>query len=147
MAGNLQATKQAGHHPRFMKSEKMESKMKKLKPKEQHERLLAAADKEKIVQHLGDGQNQEVTRIAVTLARQCNLFVHFERLWMMRVSDLDERLWSERYMQNVYVNRRSLYKRSTETISPEKSLTGPDVLATDAETDVHPKITLPESLQ
>ena len=61
-----------------------------LKPKEQHERLLANADIEKIVRHLENGEDQEVTWIAVTLARQCDLFVHFKRLWMLRVSDLEK---------------------------------------------------------
>ena len=110
--------------------------MKKLKPKEQHERLLADVDKEKIVQHLDAGEDEGVTKIAVTLARQTNLFVHFQRLWLMRVSDLDERLGTERYMQNVYVNRRTLYRRLTRTLSSEKSQTGPDLLATDTETDI-----------
>lgn len=92
--------------------------MKILKPKEQHERLLAAADKEKIAQHLNDGQNQEITKIAVTLARQCDLFVHFQRLWKMRVSDLDEMLGTEHYMQHIYVNKRALYKELTRTALP-----------------------------
>ena len=89
-----------------------------LKPKEWHERLLADADKEKIEQHLKDGWDQGVTTIAVTLARQCNLFVHFQRLWKMRVFDLDERLSTERYMKHVYVNKRSLYR---ELIGPTRS--------------------------
>ena len=41
--------------------------MKVLKPKEQHERLLAAADKEEIVQHMNAGENEGVTKIAVAL--------------------------------------------------------------------------------
>ena len=89
--------------------------MKKLKPKEWHERLLADADKEKIVQHLNDGQDQDVTRIAVALARQCDLFVHFQRLWRMRVSDLDETLSTERYMKHIYVNKRTLHKKLVST--------------------------------
>lgn len=86
--------------------------MKKLKPKEQHERLLANVDREKIVQHLNDGEHHDITQIATALARQCNLFVHFKRLWLMRVSDLNEKLGTERYMQHVYVNRRTLGKSS-----------------------------------
>ena len=84
--------------------------MHELKPKAQHEQLLANADKEMIVQHLNDGEDQDVTRIAVALARQCDLFVHFQRLWKMRVSGLDETLSSERYMKNIFVNRRALHK-------------------------------------
>ncbi len=84
--------------------------MKKLKPKEWHERLLADADKAKIEQHLKDGLDLGVTKIAVTLARQCDLFVHFQRLWKMRVFDLDEKLSTERYMKHIYVNKRSLYR-------------------------------------
>lgn len=84
--------------------------MRKLKPKEQHERILANADKEQIILHLHERQEQEVTRVAVALARQCDLFVHFKRLWQMRVSDLDERLSDERYMKNIFVNRRTLHR-------------------------------------
>jgi hypothetical protein len=80
-----------------------------LKPKDQHERLLADTDKEKIVQHLDNGRDQDVTKIAVTLARQCDLFVHFQRLWKMRVTDLDAKLSTERYMRSIYVNKRALY--------------------------------------
>lgn len=109
--------------------------MKRLKPKEQHERLLAAADKEKIVQHLSTGEQYDVTLIATALARQCNLYVHFQRLWLMRVSDLDEKLAGERYMQNVYVNRRTLSKRPARTVSSEASQPPTDLLATDTETD------------
>ena len=65
--------------------------MRQLKPKERHERLLADADKVKIVQHMNSGQEIGVTKISVTLARQCDLFVHFQRLWYMRVAGLDER--------------------------------------------------------
>lgn len=119
----------------FVKSEKMESHMKKLKPKEQHERLLAAVDKEKIVQHLSTGEYHDITQIATALARQCNLFVHFQRLWLMRVSGLDEKLSSERYMQNVYVNRRVLNKRPTKTLITETPQPPVDPLATDTKTD------------
>jgi hypothetical protein len=119
----------------FISSEKMEFHMKRLKPKEQHERLLAAADKEMIVQHLGTGEHHDITQIAATLARQCNLYVHFQRLWLMRVSDLDEKLRTERYMQNIYVNRRVLNKRPTRTVSSEKGQPPVDPLATDTETD------------
>ena len=84
--------------------------MRKLKPKEWHERFLANADKEKIVQHLTDNRDQDVTRIAVTLARQCDLFVHFQRLWKMRVAKLDQKLSTEQYMKHIYVNKRALHK-------------------------------------
>lgn len=93
--------------------------MQGMKPKEQHERLLANTDKAKIVQHLKNGQDRDVTKIAVILARQCDLFVHFQRLWKMRVSDLDERLSTEQYMKNVYVNKRALYKELNRTTPPE----------------------------
>ena len=86
-----------------------------LKPKEQHERILANADIEKIVQHLENGEEQEVTRIAVTLARQCELFVHFRRLWMLRVSDLGEVLSSEKYMRKIFINKRGLHKELIRT--------------------------------
>ena len=82
-----------------------------LKPKEQHELILANADKEQIVLHLNSGQNEEVTKIALTLARQCGLYVHFARLWQMRVSDLDGSLCSDDYMKNLYTNRRLLHKK------------------------------------
>lgn len=85
--------------------------MKALKPKEQHEQMLAAADKQKIAQYLTDGQDQSITKIAVTLARQCNLFVHFLRLWQLRVADLDPQLNSESYMHYIYGNRNALYKK------------------------------------
>jgi hypothetical protein len=84
--------------------------MNQLKPKEWHERLLANTDRAKIVQHLNSGQETDVTRISAILARQCDLFVHFKRLWRMRVSDLDERLNTEEYMKNIYINRRALCK-------------------------------------
>lgn len=89
--------------------------MNKLKPKAQHERLLADADHEKITQHLIDGEHDDVTKISVNLARQCDLFVHFQRLWLMRVSDLDEKFSTEKYMKNIYVNKRSLHKQLTQT--------------------------------
>jgi hypothetical protein len=85
--------------------------MNRLKPKEQHERLLANNDKAKIVQHLNNGRDIDVTIISLTLARQCDLFIHFERLWRMRVSDLDERLNTEEYMKNIYINKRTLWKK------------------------------------
>jgi hypothetical protein len=85
--------------------------MNELKPKEWHERLLADADRIEIEQHLKDGWDQGVTEIAVTLARQCHLFVHFERLWKMRVSDLDAKLSTEAYMKRIYVNKQDLYRK------------------------------------
>lgn len=88
--------------------------MKALPPKAQHEQLLANADKEKIVHHLDDGEEQAITQIAVSLARECNLFVHFSRLWQMRVSELEPRLYSERYMQNIYVNKNTLHKKLSQ---------------------------------
>lgn len=84
--------------------------MYELKPKDQHEQLLASRDREKIVEFLTDGRDQDVTKVAVILARQCDLFVHFQRLWTMRVSGLDEKLNTERYAKHIYVNRRGLYK-------------------------------------
>lgn len=81
------------------------------KPKEQHEQLLANADKEKIIQHLSEGQEQAITQIAVVLARQCSLFIHFLRLWQMRVTGLDPQLSSERYMHHIYSNRNALYRQ------------------------------------
>ena len=86
-----------------------------LKPKEWHEKHLASGDKDKIVQYLSDGQDTGVTMIAVSLARQCDLFVHFERLWMMRVVDLDEKLSTERYMKHIFVNKRTLYRELNRT--------------------------------
>ena len=85
--------------------------MNELKPKSHHEQLLANVDKEKIVEHLSNGQDQGIVIIAVTLARQCDLFVHFQRLWKLRVSELDEKLSSERYMKNIYVNKMALYRQ------------------------------------
>jgi len=89
--------------------------MNHLKPKEQHERLLANVDKEKIVQYLNNGQEVDVTKLSVILARQCDLFVHFQRLWKMRVADLDKRLYSEEYMTNIYTNKRALYNELIKT--------------------------------
>lgn len=89
--------------------------MKELKPKKQHEQLLANADKEKITQHLLAGEDEAITIIAVTLARECNLFVHFLRLWRLRVMGLAPQLSSEKYMQNIYVNRNALYKELVRT--------------------------------
>jgi hypothetical protein len=91
--------------------------MHELKPKAQHELILANADKEKIEQYLSDGQDQDVTRVAVALARQCDLFVHFRRLWTLRVADLDQSLTSEQYMKNIFVNRRALSKQLSEAAS------------------------------
>lgn len=82
-----------------------------MKPKEQHERMLAKVDNEAIVQHLSVGRQQDITRIAVALARQCDLLVHFRRLWTMRVADLDPALGSESYMRNIFENRTALYKQ------------------------------------
>ena len=84
--------------------------MNRLKPKEQHERLLAKNDTEKIVQFLSSGRDVDITLISLTLARQCDLFVHFKRLWKMRVSELDARLSTDEYMKNIYVNKRTLWK-------------------------------------
>lgn len=85
--------------------------MYELKPKEQHERILADADKQQIELHIENEDEQGVARVAVALARQCDLYVHFERLWTMRVSDLDGTFSSERYMRNIYVNKRKLHKK------------------------------------
>ena len=85
-------------------------KMRQLKPKAWHEHYLANADKEKILQHLQDGQERNITRIAVALARQCDFFADFARLWTLRVTDLEARLGSERYMKTIYMDRRGLYK-------------------------------------
>lgn len=74
----------------------------KRKPKEQHEQLRANVDKEKIIQYLREGQAQAITQFAVALARQCTLFLHFLRLWQMRVTGLDPHLSSEPYMQHIY---------------------------------------------
>jgi hypothetical protein len=87
------------------------AEMHERKPKEQHEQLLANADKEKIVQYLQEGQQQSITEVAVVLARQCTLFIHFLRLWQMRVAGLDPQLSSERYMHHVYSNRNALYRQ------------------------------------
>ena len=85
--------------------------MKKLTPKEQHEQLLANVDREKIIPALANDEDDGVTKVAVVLARECILFVHFLRLWQLRVFDLDPRLSTEQYMRNVYVNRSALYKK------------------------------------
>jgi hypothetical protein len=79
-------------------------------PKEQHERHLASVDKALIVNLLSLDADQDITRIAVALARQCDLLVHFRRLWTMRVSELDQRLNTEAYTRDIFVNRRALYK-------------------------------------
>ena len=92
--------------------------MRPLRPKEQHERLLAEADKAQIVQCLSQGREQDITKIAVTLARQCDLFVHFERLWLMRVSDLNAKLSTEQYMKRIYVNKRALHKQLNRPAPP-----------------------------
>jgi hypothetical protein len=84
--------------------------MRALKPKEWHEQHLASIDKEKIVEYLNNGQEQDITRIAVTLSRQCDLLDHFRRLWKMRVVDLDPRLSSDGYTEHIYVSRRALHK-------------------------------------
>jgi hypothetical protein len=89
-----------------------------LKPKQQHEQLLADADKVKIVQYLNSGRDQDVTKISVTLAHKCDLFVHYQRLWKMRVSGLDETLSTERYMKDIYSNKRALYKELVATAPP-----------------------------
>lgn len=85
--------------------------MPELKPKDRHEQLLANADKEKIAQYLRDGEEEAITKMAVVLARQCGLFIHFLRLWQMRVTGLDPQLSSESYMQQIYSNRNALYKK------------------------------------
>ena len=90
--------------------------MQEIKPKDQHEQLLANADKVKIVQYLNEGQDQDITKIAVALARQCNLFVHFLRLWQMRVAELDPQLSSKPYMQHIYVNRNALHKQLSKPV-------------------------------
>lgn len=92
--------------------------MEGLKPKAQHEQLLAKADREQIILHLKAGGEQDITRIAVTLARHCDLLAHFQRLWTMRVLDLDLTLGSETYMRNIYMNKRDLYKQM-RTKAPE----------------------------
>ena len=84
--------------------------MNRMKPKEQHERLLAKNDTEKIVQHLDSGREIEITLLSLALARQCDLYIHFKRLWTMRVADLEARLNTERYMKNIYTNKRTLWK-------------------------------------
>jgi hypothetical protein len=93
--------------------------MNRLKPKEQHEQLLANADKALIMQYLQSGSDRDVTKISVMLARQCDLFVHFQRLWKMRVADLGEKLNSEEYMKNIYTNKRALYKELIKSTAPK----------------------------
>lgn len=93
--------------------------MNQLKPKAQHEQLLASADQALIVQYLENGQDRDVTEIAVKLAYQCDLFIHFQRLWQMRVSGLDEKLSTDRYTKKIFVNRRALYKELNRTTSPQ----------------------------
>jgi hypothetical protein len=83
----------------------------KLKPKAQHEQLLANADKAKIVDYLEAGQAQDITKIAVVLARQCNLLKDFVRLWQMRIAGLDDSLGTEQYIKNIYTNKRVLYRQ------------------------------------
>lgn len=85
--------------------------MKVLKPKEQHEQMLASADKQKIAQYLTNDQGQDITKLAVLLARQCNLFIHFLRLWELRVAGLDPQLNSKSYMHYIYGNRNVLYRK------------------------------------
>jgi hypothetical protein len=79
-------------------------------PKERHERMLAHVDREKIVIHQHGGGEQEIDKIAVILARQCDLLVHFQRLWALRVGDLGGEFNSEDYTRNIFMNRRALYK-------------------------------------
>ena len=81
--------------------------MTQLKPKEWHERFLANADKDKIVQALNDGKEQEITKLATALARQSTLFADFVYQWKMRVSELDTRLSKDFYMRQIYVQRRA----------------------------------------
>jgi hypothetical protein len=84
--------------------------MDRLKPKDWHEQHLAAADKAKILQHLACGEDVDITKISVMLARQCDLFFHFQRLWLLRVSNLEGKLSTEEYMRNIFTNKRALYK-------------------------------------
>lgn len=88
-----------------------------LTPKEQHELLLANADRTKIVLYLSEGQEQDVSRIAVILAKQCDLLVHFQRLWSLRVSGLDQRLNTDSFTRNIYMNKRELYKELFKSVS------------------------------
>ncbi len=80
-------------------------------PKAQHEHMQAKVDRDRIVQHLATGSEEEITRIAVTLARQCDLLTHFRRLWTLRVVDLEDRLGTEAYMRGIYLNKRDLHKQ------------------------------------
>lgn len=91
--------------------------MYQLKPKAWHEQHIADIDRAKIVQHLSSGQDVDITKISITLARECDLFVHFQRLWKLRVAGLDKRLSTEEYMKNIYVNRRTLYKELIKSTS------------------------------
>jgi hypothetical protein len=84
--------------------------MKKLKPKEWHEQHLASIDKVKIVHYLNNNQEQDITKIAVILARQCDLLDHFRRLWKLRVADLDSRLSNDKYVDHIFISRRALHK-------------------------------------
>lgn len=79
--------------------------------------MLANADRAAIVQHLSAGQEQDITKIAVRLARKCDLLVHFQRLWTMRVTDLDQKLSSETYVRNIYANKRALYKEMFKPVN------------------------------
>jgi hypothetical protein len=81
--------------------------MNQLKPKAWHEQFLANADKDRIIQSLKDGREQEITKLATSLARQSALFIDFVNLWQMRVSELDVRLSSDFYMRQIYVKRRA----------------------------------------
>jgi hypothetical protein len=91
--------------------------MSQLKPKEWHEQHIADIDKAKIVQYLSSGQDIAITKISVNLARECDLFVHFQRLWKLRVASLDKGLSTDEYMKNIYVNRRTLYKELSKSTS------------------------------
>lgn len=90
--------------------------MEGMKPKDRHEHLLALADRAKIVRHLEAGGTDEVTKIAVTLARQCDLLIRFRRLWTMRISDLDEALGSDSYTRNIFENKGALYKELFKSV-------------------------------
>ncbi len=81
--------------------------MMQLKPKAWHEQFLANADKDKIIQALSDGKEQEITKLASALARQSALFGDFVYQWKMRVSELDPRLSKDFYMRQIYVGRRA----------------------------------------
>ena len=85
--------------------------MEQLKPKAWHEQFLANADREEISKHLKEGRDRDIRKIAVALARECDFLADFMKLWMMRVTELDGSLSSKRYMEHVYVNKRSLYRQ------------------------------------